>query len=246
VAALILVAAVAATAVWRLDESPTGALGPGSVTRVGVRDGDLVAEYLAASRAELDRLVAQGRAGSAPREIYALVSLTAYLSPDAIAALIASAPDGLNPVVAYARVPLTRRQTQLVRLGAQRLPGDVIAAMIDVADRKDRDARYYARLAEDDEFSERMRALYASNGEVAREEALAYRAGCACVFALVVRAGPAVLAGLAAQPVVRVVDAAPEVTDVARTVFVAPLPEHLGRVEPLPDDGLVPAPATTT
>ncbi len=43
------------------------------------------------------------------------------------------------------------------------------------------------------------------------------------------------LTALAARPDVRVVDAAPEVDDIATGVFVAPLPEQTDTVRPLPD-----------
>ncbi|MGE5829035.1 MAG: hypothetical protein ACM30G_11850 [Micromonosporaceae bacterium] len=213
-AAVALVIAVAAMVVWRAARPAPATLPTDASVRVGVRDGDLIPEYLAAGRAELDRL-----AGSAPSvEIYALVSLARYLPPDQLVPLLGP---GLRSVGAYARVPLPRRQTELVRLPAQRLPADVIAAMDLVAARK----------------SAHLTDPAAGPDPVESAEAAAYRQHCACVYALVVRGRPAALRELAARAEVRGVDPAPEVTNVAAAVFIAPLPEQVDRVQPPPDDG---------
>jgi hypothetical protein len=149
---------------------------------------------------------------------------------------------GVVPIAAYARVPLPRRQTELVRLPANRVPDDIVAGMAAVADRKAEQAKAdQARAGQDDG----SRLLYESIAAVATQEAAGYRAACACVYALVVRATPVALTALAGRGGVRVVDAAPELTDVAHAVFVAPLPEQVDLVRPLPVDG-VPAQATTT
>lgn len=205
-AALGLVIAVAGTAGWRA--SRPGSIDPGAATvRVGVRDGDSIPVYVGTSQAELDHLASGGP------EVYALVPLTSYLTPDAVAALLAGA-GGVRPVTAYARVPLPRRQTEIIRLALQRAPDDLVAGMDLVAARKDREP-----------------------GELAAAEAAAYRGHCACVYALVVRGSPAALRGLARLENVRAVDPAPEVVSLASAVFIAPLPEQSGRVAPPPDDG---------
>jgi hypothetical protein len=256
VAALVAVVAVLASVVWpavigRTGESVSG-LGGGSTARVGVSDGDSVPGYLSAQREELVRLVA--RAPTKP--VYALVSLEMYLTPRQIAAITAGAGTSsgpgpttspivslsVAPIAAYARVPLPRRQTELVRLPADRVPDDIVAGMTSVADRKAEQAKAYLTRASQDESS---RLLYESMAAVATAEAAGYRAACACVYALVVRATPVALTALAGRGGVRVVDAAPELTDIAYAVFVAPLPEQVDLVRPLPVDG-VPAPATTT
>ena len=78
-----------------------------------------------------------------------------------------------------------------------------------------------------------MRRAYDSAAQTAASEAAAYRAHCACDFAAVVRAAPAVLEQLAARAEVRVVDPAPEVRSLDRTEFRPVLPEQTTTV---PDD----------
>lgn len=232
VVAVVAVAAVLATVLWQALDEPPRALPSTSTTRVGVRDGDLISAYVDASRTELAQLAA-----SDPRPVLALVSLSDYLAPQPLADLIASADGAIAVVAVYARVPLPRRQTGLVRLSAQDLPDDVVAGMAVVARDRQREADTYARMARD-ETNDELKALYESNAAVAAAEANAYRRACSCVYALVVRATPAVLSDLAKQQGVRVVDPAPEVADVSSAVFVAPLPEQRDRVVPPPDDAL--------
>jgi hypothetical protein len=198
-AALLLVVAVVAAVLVRATRPTPAGPGGGSTVRVGVRDGDSIPGYVAASRAELEHLTGP--------DVYALVSLTTYLSPEGVAAVLGPAAQ-VRPAVAYARVPLPHRQTEIVRLGAQRVPQDIAAAMDSVAARSD-----------------------------APEEAAAYRVHCACVYALVVRGSPDALRGLAGRASVRAVDPAPEVAELGSAVFVAPLPEQADRVAPPPDDG---------
>jgi len=113
--------------------------------------------------------------------------------------------------------------------------------MASVADRKAAEAAEYTRraAAEPD-----RRAQLEVGAEVAAAEAAAYRSGCGCVFALVVRAAPAALIALATVPGVRIVDPAPEVLRWEETVFAAPLPEQVDRVAPLRDDGVTAGAAT--
>lgn len=238
VAAAVLLIAVVVTAIVRPNEPATGGPDPRSPIYVGVTNGDLIADYATTTRAELDRLVGEQPVG----RIYALVTLTEYVTPAGAADLLATT-DEVEPVAALTRVPLPRRQTELVRLPAARLPGDVVAAMRSVAQRKARDAATFAELANSE--SGRLREIYTSNADVASAEAAAYQDRCACIYALVVRAPAGVLLRLAGLRGVRVVDPAPEVVDVAGTVFVAPLPEQARRVEPPPDDAL-PEPAGAT
>ncbi len=231
--AAVLVVAVLATAVWQVTRpDPSVDLGGGDSVRVGVRDGDSVPGYAASSRAEL-----AGLHGDQP--LYALVSLTRYDDPAGLATLVGAAP-GVAPVYGYGRVPIPDRQTELVRLTSTHLPGDLLSSMRAVADRKSGDAdRAMTRAGT--ESDPQLRQLDQSDAEVERAEAAAYRAGCACVYALVVRASPAALVSLAGRPGVRIVDPAPEVTDPDRAVFVAPLPEQVDLVTPPPDGGLPPA-----
>jgi hypothetical protein len=258
VAAVVAVVAVLASVVGPAVIGRTGesvpSIGGGSTVRVGVSDGDSVPGYLSAQREELVRLVAR----SPTKPVSALVSLEAYFTPRQVAAIIAGAATSpgpttspttsptvspsVAPIAAYARVPLPRRQTELVRLPANRVPDDIVAGMARVADRKAEQAKAYLARAGQDDGS---RLLSESMAAVATAEAAGYRAACACVYALVVRATPVALTALAGRSGVRVVDAAPELIDVAYAVFVAPLPEQVDLVRPLPVDDAT-APATIT
>lgn len=209
-----LVAAVAVAAVaYAAWPAPSGdGLGGGSAVRVGVRDGDRVPAYVESSRAEL--------AGLRGERTVALVTLADYRGPDGAAALA----DGTDLLVALARVPLPGRQTELTRLPAASAAG-LAEAMSRVAERKLAEAQGY-----------RSRGA-TGDAAVTVAEADAYRVGCACVYALVVRGEPESLRGLAARSGVRAVDPAPEVGDLDRAVFVAPLPEQRDVVRPPVDSG---------
>jgi hypothetical protein len=231
IVALVLVVVVAGTETWRATRPAPPPPEIGSTVRVGVRDGDSVPAYAAQSRAELAAL-------RADHPVYALVSLSGYVNPAGLATLVHEAP-AVAPLYAYARVPLPDRQTELVRLAATNLPDGLIAAMGSVAERKDADAATSTAQAST-QTDPHLQALYRSDAVLDRAEAAAYRSGCACVYALVVRAVPAALVTLAGRPGVRIVDPAPEVVEPGRTVFVAPLPEQVDRVTPPPDTGLPP------
>jgi hypothetical protein len=230
VAALLGIVAVAL--IWRTGGSAPSYDGAPTV-RIGVSDGDSVPEYVASARTELARLVAQ--APGTP--VYALVSFDGYLAPRQIADLTSGTGGGFATIAAYARAQLPGRQTELVRLPANRVPDDLVAGMTEVADRKTKEATADLDRAGADAAS---RSLYESMATVAIGEAVAYRATCACVYSLVVRAAPAALAVLAGRDGVRVVDAAPELTDASYGVFVAPLPEQVSTVGPLPESGVSP------
>ncbi|MEH0820598.1 hypothetical protein V6U88_05560 [Micromonospora sp. CPCC 205739] len=230
-AAIAAVGAVLLTAGWagRRDE-PVGDRTVGEVTRVGVRPGDDIPGYVRAAAAELAALPPSG----SPSGTYALVSFTSYLAPQELPRVLADAP--VSEVVA--RVPLPDRQTEVVRLAAQLLPQDVVAAMATVAERKEREAadqRARAATAEGE-----LHRVYATGAEVAVGEARAYRAGCGCVYAAVVRADAAVLRTLAARPGVRAVDPAPELRRLDRAVVIPPLPEQRDVVRPPADTALDP------
>lgn len=228
VVALAAVLVAGTAVILRGNRVPAGDPTVGDVVRVGVTDGDDVPAYLAASRREL-----AARAGTGPAtEVYALVSLTGYTAPDGLAALL----DGVSVAEVYARVPLPGVQTQIVRLAAYRVPADVVAGMTEIAGRKDAEAaddrRQAVSVTGTGEGDRQLRATYLSGAQIAAAEADAYRAGCACVYAVVVRAAPAALTQVAARSGVRVVDPAPEVRRLDRSVFRAPLPEQTGRVRP--------------
>ncbi|MEU7801234.1 hypothetical protein AB0J14_11885 [Micromonospora arborensis] len=232
-AAVLSAAAVLGTAVWAVDETPVGDRTVGEVTRVGVSDGDSVPGYLRSAAADLAALPAS--APAAEDGTYALVTLDAYLPPQRLATVLGDVPVS----TVFGRVPLPGRQTEIVKIPALRVPDDVVAGMDQVAARKDTEAAdYRARAAAVDGagVGEReLRARYATGADVAAAEAAAYRTGCACVYAAVVRATPVVLRGVAARPDVRAVDPAPEVYRLDRTVFTPPLPEQHDVVRPPAD-----------
>ncbi|WP_433353725.1 hypothetical protein ACQPYV_24745 [Micromonospora saelicesensis] len=239
-AAVLSAAAVLGTAVWAVDDTPVGDRTVGEVTRVGVADGDSVPGYLRSAAADLAAL--PGSAPAAEDGTYALVTLDAYLPPQRLATVLGDV--GVSTV--FGRVPLPGRQTEIVKIPALRVPDDVVAGMEQVAVRKETEAAdYRARAAavDGDGVGEReLREQYASGAEVAAAEAAAYRTGCACVYAAVVRATPVALRDVAARPDVRAVDPAPEVYRLDRTVFTPPLPEQREVVRPPADTGPSPAP----
>ncbi|MEV4694841.1 hypothetical protein AB0K27_27465 [Micromonospora echinospora] len=225
--ALACALVVLVVAVAQRRDRPVSDRTVGEVTRVGVAGGESIPAYLGAAGDELARL-------GAP-DAYALVSFADYLTP----ARAAAALDGAPVSAVVARVPLPGRQTEIVRIAALRLPGDVVAGMADVAGRKDREAAdYRARAAASAATADpELRRVYESGAVVATREAAAYRAGCACVYAAVVRAAPDALRALAGRPGVRVVDPAPEVARLDRTVFTPPLPEQRDVARPPADTG---------
>ncbi|QGN50747.1 hypothetical protein GKC29_13250 [Micromonospora sp. WMMC415] len=238
--ALLSCAAVLLTAVWATDGAPVGDRTVGEVTRVGVAAGDSIPGYVQAAAADLAAMPAA--VPSSGDGTYALVSLSAYLTPQRAASVLGDVP----VAAVFGRVPLPDRQTEIVRIAAQRLPDDAVAAMGEVAARKDREAAdYLARAAAvtgGGPEERELRQWYVSGAEVAAAEATAYRTGCSCLYAAVVRAEPVALRRVASRPGVRVVDPAPEVRRLDRTVFTPPLPEQDEVASP-PRDAAVPPPA---
>ncbi|MFF5055529.1 hypothetical protein ACFY1S_20345 [Micromonospora sp. NPDC000663] len=234
-AALFSLAAVLGTAVWAADDAPVGDRTVGEVTRVGVSDGDSVPGYLRSAAADLAAL--STATPSTGDGTYALVTFDAYLPPQRLADVLGDVPVS----TVFGRVPLPGRQTEIVRIPALRVPDDVVAGMAEVAARKATEAAdYRARAAATtgDGVDEReLRARYADGAEVADAEAAAYRGGCDCVYAAVVRAAPEVLRGVATRPAVRAVDPAPEVYRLDRAVFTPPLPEQRDVARPPVDTG---------
>ncbi|MGC5051928.1 hypothetical protein ACLQ2S_10815 [Micromonospora sp. DT48] len=231
-------ATVLATAMLATGGPPGQDQTVGEVTRVGVVEGDSIPRYEATAAADLAALA--GR--SLDDGTYALVSLTEYLTPSRLAAVVGD----VGVAFVFGRVPLPERQTEIVRIPAQRVPEDVTAGMIKLAERKEREAAdYRARataLGGGAPTERELRDLYLSGARVAAAEAAAYRAECACLYALVVRAEPAKLRGVAARSGVRVVDPAPEVRRLERTVFTPPLPEQRDVVRPPVDRATTPEP----
>jgi hypothetical protein len=222
--ALLSATVVVVAAVWTVDRAPVDDPTGADLLRVGVIEGQSVPGYVRSSRGELAALLQPPSPGAtAIADTYALVTLTAYFAPDRLTAVLG----GVAVSEVYARAPLTGLQTQVLRIPAYRVPDDVAAGMLDVAQRRDREQADYLRLAtalgDDDP---RLRRAYGSAAQVASSEATAYRRGCSCVFAAVVRATPAALEQIAARPEVRAVDPAPEVRRLDRVEFIPPLPEQ--------------------
>lgn len=232
--ALLCSAAVLVTAVWAADRRPVVDQTVGEVTRVGVSQGQSIPGYVESSRGELRALLAAGPAEPA-RQTYALVTMTAYLAPDRLTPVLT----GVSVSEVFSRLRRPGTQTQIVRIPAFRIPEDVVAGMLQVADLKDQEVLDYqersASVTGDGAQERDLRRWYDSGARVADEEATAYRSQCSCVYAAVVRAEPVVLDRLASRPEVRAVDPAPEVRRLDRTVFTPPLPEQVDVVRPPPD-----------
>jgi hypothetical protein len=161
---------------------------------VGPYPGDSVDAYRARAR---DQLSALTRA--APQaDLYAVVSLADYRTPTQTLGILAD--------YRTVRVFFAAPGAGVVRSAEVRDPvADVAAAFEREAAADDVRARGSADAAE------RRRA---------GREAAELRAGCACLFAAVVRAPAARLAELADTPAVRLVDAAPPGTTPSTAVFV--------------------------
>ncbi|MBU2665696.1 hypothetical protein KOI35_19490 [Actinoplanes bogorensis] len=221
---------------------------PADVVRVGVVQGQSVLGYLDATRDELAALT--DPSAPAAGETWALVSLDGYVA----AGMLPDLFSGSAVAQVYARVPLPGTHTPVVRIPVYRLPADVLSGMLDTALDRDREYAEYEQLARrvtaGDEGGQRARQAYATAARTASQEASAYRSGCSCVFAAVVRAAPAALRELADRHGVRAVDPAPEVRRLDRTEFRPPLPEQTGTVPPEPSRppaasaGAVPSGAT--
>ncbi|MBE1492341.1 hypothetical protein [Plantactinospora soyae] len=237
--ALLSSAAVLVTAVWAADRRPAVDQTVGEVTRVGVTQGQSIPGYVESSRGELRALLAAGPDESS-RQTYALVTMSAYLAPDRLTPVLT----GVSVSEVFSRLWRPGTQTQIVRIPAFRIPEDVVAGMLRVAERKDQEVRDYqergAAVIGDGTPERDLRQWYESGAQVASEEATAYRAGCSCVYAAVVRGEPAALERIAARSEIRAVDPAPEVQRLDRTVFTPPLPEQVDVVRP-PADASMPA-----
>ena len=209
--------------IWTAGPDPGTGGGAGDVVLVGVVEGQSVPGYLDSSRGELAALV---RASVAPGETWALVSLSAYVPPDQLASMLG----GATVAQVYARAPLGVARTEVVRIPAYRLPDDVVAGMLSAAAGRERERADYAQLSRgltgDNPNDMRLRRAYADAAAVAGAEATAYRERCSCVFAAVVRGGPAALDRIAERAEVRVVDPAPEVRSLEQAEFRPPLPEQ--------------------
>lgn len=214
--------------IWVSRRDAPPADGPGDVVRVGVVQGQSVPGYLRSTDAELAALTDPSAPASG--EMWALVSLDGYVSPGRLPELL----DGAAVAQVYTRVPLAGVRTPVIRVPVYRLPADVMSGMLDAALQRDREQAEYQQLARrlrgDGATQERARRAYETAAATAAAEAAAYRSGCSCAFAAVVRAAPGVLRGVALRAGVRAVDPAPEVRRLDRAEFRPPLPEQTGTV----------------
>ncbi|MEV8507722.1 hypothetical protein AB0368_23280 [Actinoplanes sp. NPDC051475] len=229
---LASVVALLVTVVLITDRGPDGQSPAGDVVRVGVVEGQSVSGYLRSSQNELAALLPASGTPTAG-QTWALVSLAAYYAPDKLAAPL----EGAAVAEVYARAPLPNVRTPVVRIPVYRMPQDVVGGMLNAALARDQEQADYRKLSaelEGDGVNEiRLRRAYDTAAQTAAAEAAAFRAHCACVFAAVVRADPAVLERIAGRAEVRVVDPAPEVRRLDRTEFRPVLPEQTTTV---PDD----------
>jgi hypothetical protein len=238
--AVISAFALLLAAIWasRRDDAIPGA--QSDLVQVGVVQGQAVSGYLRNSRAELAALTEP----SAPPagDTWALVSLDDYVAPGALPRMF----DGAAVAQVYTRVPLAGRHTQVVRIPVYRFPADVVSGMLDAALQRDRERAEYQQLGRHvtggGPNMARAREAYASAADTAGAEADAYRSGCACVFAAVVRAAPRGLQVVANRSGVRVVDPAPEVRQLDRAEFRPPLPEQDGTIPAEPSGSPIPVP----
>jgi hypothetical protein len=141
------------------------------------------------------------------------------------------------------RVPLPDAHTQVVRLPVYRLPADALSGMHSMAVQRDQERAEYLQLSRKlSGGQDRARRAYEAAAHTAGAEAAAYRSGCACVLAAVVRGTPAALQQVAARSGIRVVDPAPEVQRLDRAEFRPPRPEQDGTVPAEPRGSAQPVP----
>jgi hypothetical protein len=242
--AVASVATLLVITIWLNDRgrAPAGHPNP-DVVQVGLVEGETVPGYLAAAGSELSTMVRTEP--GAP--IWALVSLDAYRSATDLTRML----DGVAVAQVYLRAPQAGPMTQVVRIPVYRMPDDVVAGMLSAAVGRDRERAGYEHLSDEvagsDVGQARLRSAYETAARTAADEANAYRRGCSCVFAAVVRATPPTLAGIARHDGVRTVDPAPEVRALDRTQFRPPLPEdRQTATTPAPSASLPIAPGTRT
>ncbi|GEL23280.1 hypothetical protein PSU4_22340 [Pseudonocardia sulfidoxydans NBRC 16205] len=207
---------------WYAGSRPGSGGPPPSVTgsvRLGPDPGAAVADYLASLPATLPE------PGVA---VPALVQLHTAVTGDQAVAL---AGDAAILQVVW-RVPIPRVQTALrfETLDA----GVAVGTAVDVS-------RQRAQLAAQADASRRTGR---PGAVAAAEQAALGNADCACVVAVVVRTDRAGLETITARAGVRGVQAAPAGAVLTDLALAPLLPEQTDRVDPLPDDGVVP-PAPT-
>jgi hypothetical protein len=197
-----------------------GIAGSTDAVRLGPESGESVDGYLAR--------VAAVRPGEGARRL-ALVAFGTSRDVGAAAATLAGVDARADQAVF--RVPLPRVQTAVRRVPLDGRGGvDPVAAL---------------RLAEAQAANRAGETARTTDGRaraIAAAESPRLAAGCACVVALVVDIDPVAVPVLAARPGVRAVQVAPDGARADALAVVPLLPEQVGTVGPVPDDGPVPPP----
>lgn len=206
---------------------------PAASRVLGPEPGASVPEYVAD---------AASRAAAASQERpdalhVALVSLTDYRRPQDVQDLFV----GLEVQRAYLKVP-SSDPSEVLSADVQDLVGDLRQLYASTAARKATDQEEFLKLARTidaaDAEQQRFKEFYELSASLAGKEATAYRTGCACLFALVVRGPARTLAALPALQGVRSVELAPRGVSLAE-LRVRPLgPEQVttvaSRQDPVP------------
>lgn len=187
---------------------------------LGPAVGARIDEHFAAAR---ERAVDLSR--REPDSTYlALVSLNKGLTPEETGELLRESE--LEVERAYLRAPVPGQPEEIVFQS----PGELVVALervfSETAARKAKEQQDLLTTARTIEpgtpEEEAFRTLYESDARTAGQEAAAYRTGCACVFALVVRGSARELAELPALPIIRGVELAPRGAELA-SLDVRPL-----------------------
>lgn len=217
VAAVFLAGAVVAVARGgdAADRSEqTAQTAPGLGPEVGMT----VPDYVERAR---ERAVA--RSAQAPDDVHvALVSLTRYRQPEEVGSLL----EGLEVERAYLKVP-SSDPSEVLAADVQDLVADVRGLYAATARRREEDREELLGLSRGivattpEERS--RRDSYELSARLAGREALAYRTGCPCVFAAVVKGPASLLAALPALDGVRAVELAAAGTELV-DLRVRPLP----------------------
>src|SRR4051812_44849513 len=104
--AIVSAGALLVAVVWSAQRDTDPGDEPGDVIRVGVVQGQSVPGYLRSARREMGALT--GPSAPAAADIWALISLDAYVEPGRLPDLL----DGSVVAQVYARVPLPGVRTQ--------------------------------------------------------------------------------------------------------------------------------------
>ena len=233
VGAVAVGVAVALVAVYAAGRVPASDDPSGTPVNLGVLPGASIPKYVATSNNELQQLIADSAHLAHPPRFFALVSFTAYLTPDQLTPVLTGLDMQVTNVIM--RVP-SKQQTQIIKVGASDIPQDVIRQMVATSMAKAQDVADYQSLltmVTGDTSDDRvLRSMYITGVAVSQAEATAYRQLCGCVYAAVVYATPGTLGKLAVRPGVRTVEPAPSEQLLDRAVFRPPFPDQHDLAEP--------------